>query len=247
MGGSDEGPDSQSLSVHFLLWVGSLRGCVNGADWPASWEPGSQPEAPRLLSPPPRGPAWPSPQVCDEALFCLRVQDNGGFIACGSQLGTTTLLEVSPGLCNLQRNEKNTASSVSAGARAEVPASSPPTRALQGRPVRGTRRAAPPHLLGNGGHSGEATWCPEMRAGNGCWGHWLSWWLSSVTAPPPGRWPWRHTVEPTMLQTPGAETWEGPLAMPEPVAPTSELVLPGPRAAILYKPRGRSSRCHLCP
>ncbi|XP_015425991.1 PREDICTED: dynein intermediate chain 2, axonemal-like [Myotis davidii] len=51
-------------------------------------------------------------KVCDEALFCLRVQDNGGFVACGSQLGTTTLLEVSQGLCNLQRNEKNTASSV---------------------------------------------------------------------------------------------------------------------------------------
>nr|XP_045744490.1 dynein axonemal intermediate chain 2 [Mirounga angustirostris] len=51
-------------------------------------------------------------KVCDEALFCLRVQDNGCFIACGSQLGTTTLLEVSNGLCTLQRNEKNTASSI---------------------------------------------------------------------------------------------------------------------------------------
>ncbi|OWK14462.1 hypothetical protein Celaphus_00001670, partial [Cervus elaphus hippelaphus] len=51
-------------------------------------------------------------QVCDEALFCLRVQDNGCFIACGSQLGTTTLLEVSNGLCTLQRNEKNTASAI---------------------------------------------------------------------------------------------------------------------------------------
>lgn len=51
--------------------------------------------------------------MCDEALFCLRVQDNGCFIACGSQLGTTTLLEVSSGLCTLQRNEKNIASSVS--------------------------------------------------------------------------------------------------------------------------------------
>ncbi|XP_042822751.1 dynein axonemal intermediate chain 2 isoform X1 [Panthera tigris] len=49
-------------------------------------------------------------KVCDEALFCLRVQDNGCFIACGSQLGTTTLLEVSNGLCTLQKNEKNTAS-----------------------------------------------------------------------------------------------------------------------------------------
>ncbi|XP_057572243.1 dynein axonemal intermediate chain 2 isoform X2 [Hippopotamus amphibius kiboko] len=51
-------------------------------------------------------------KVCDEALFCLRVQDNGCFIACGSQLGTTTLLEVSNGLCTLQRNEKNMASSI---------------------------------------------------------------------------------------------------------------------------------------
>ncbi|XP_055096748.1 dynein axonemal intermediate chain 2 isoform X1 [Symphalangus syndactylus] len=51
-------------------------------------------------------------KVCDEALFCLRVQDNGRLIACGSQLGTTTLLEVSPGLSTLQRNEKNIASSM---------------------------------------------------------------------------------------------------------------------------------------
>ncbi|KAF6093358.1 dynein axonemal intermediate chain 2 [Phyllostomus discolor] len=51
-------------------------------------------------------------KVCDEALFCLRVQDNGCFVACGSQLGTTTLLEVSSGLCTLQRNEKNIASSI---------------------------------------------------------------------------------------------------------------------------------------
>ncbi|XP_054172893.1 dynein axonemal intermediate chain 2 isoform X1 [Homo sapiens] len=51
-------------------------------------------------------------KVCDEALFCLRVQDNGCLIACGSQLGTTTLLEVSPGLSTLQRNEKNVASSM---------------------------------------------------------------------------------------------------------------------------------------
>ncbi|KAK2111995.1 Dynein intermediate chain 2, axonemal [Saguinus oedipus] len=54
-------------------------------------------------------------KVCDEALFCLRVQDNGCLIACGSQLGTTTLLEVSSGLSTLQRNERNIASSVSAG------------------------------------------------------------------------------------------------------------------------------------
>ncbi|ELK12403.1 Dynein intermediate chain 2, axonemal [Pteropus alecto] len=58
------------------------------------------------------GPQALVPQVCDEALFCLRVQDSGCFIACGSQLGTTTLLEVSHGLCTLQRNEKNIASSI---------------------------------------------------------------------------------------------------------------------------------------
>ncbi|KAM5216554.1 dynein axonemal intermediate chain 2 isoform 2-T4 [Hipposideros larvatus] len=51
-------------------------------------------------------------KVCDEALFCLRVQDNGCLIACGSQRGTTTLLEVSNGLCTPQRNEKNAASSI---------------------------------------------------------------------------------------------------------------------------------------
>ncbi|XP_027728973.1 dynein intermediate chain 2, axonemal [Vombatus ursinus] len=51
-------------------------------------------------------------KVCDEALFSLKVQDNGCFLACGSRLGTVTLLEVSPGLCTLQRNEKNAASSI---------------------------------------------------------------------------------------------------------------------------------------
>ncbi|KAG7491373.1 hypothetical protein MATL_G00002990 [Megalops atlanticus] len=45
-------------------------------------------------------------KVCDEALYSLRVQDNGRFLSCGSQLGTATLLEISPGLCTLQRNEK---------------------------------------------------------------------------------------------------------------------------------------------
>ncbi|XP_047403737.1 dynein axonemal intermediate chain 2 isoform X2 [Sciurus carolinensis] len=51
-------------------------------------------------------------KVCDEALCCLRVQDTGCLIACGSQLGTTTLLEVSSGLSTLQRNERNIASSI---------------------------------------------------------------------------------------------------------------------------------------
>uniref|UniRef100_A0A8C4T7K8 Dynein intermediate chain 2, axonemal-like n=1 Tax=Erpetoichthys calabaricus TaxID=27687 RepID=A0A8C4T7K8_ERPCA len=47
-----------------------------------------------------------SVKVCDEALYSLRVQDNGHILACGSQLGTATLLEISSGLCSLQRNEK---------------------------------------------------------------------------------------------------------------------------------------------
>jgi len=45
-------------------------------------------------------------QVTDEALHSLRIQDQGRFIATGSQSGTTTLLELSSGLCTMQRNEK---------------------------------------------------------------------------------------------------------------------------------------------
>ncbi|XP_048346503.1 dynein axonemal intermediate chain 2 [Sphaerodactylus townsendi] len=51
-------------------------------------------------------------KVCDDPLFSLRLQDNGRFIGCGSKLGTVTLLEVSSGLCTLQRNEKNLASAM---------------------------------------------------------------------------------------------------------------------------------------
>lgn len=46
-------------------------------------------------------------QVCDEALNSLRVQDQGRLVACGSHAGTVTLLELSDGLCNIQRNEKS--------------------------------------------------------------------------------------------------------------------------------------------
>ncbi|CAK8685139.1 unnamed protein product [Clavelina lepadiformis] len=46
-------------------------------------------------------------QVCDEAVHSLRVQDNGRIVACGSHSGTTTLLELSSGLCTMQKNEKN--------------------------------------------------------------------------------------------------------------------------------------------
>ena len=51
-------------------------------------------------------------QVCDEALYSIRVQDNGRYLGCGSQLGTTTLLEISSGLCTLQKNEKALVSEV---------------------------------------------------------------------------------------------------------------------------------------
>ncbi|XP_051958636.1 dynein axonemal intermediate chain 2-like [Xyrauchen texanus] len=45
-------------------------------------------------------------KVCYEALYSIRVQDKGRFLGCGSRLGTVTMLEMTPGLCTLQRNEK---------------------------------------------------------------------------------------------------------------------------------------------
>ncbi|NXR10247.1 DNAI2 protein, partial [Semnornis frantzii] len=51
-------------------------------------------------------------KVCDEALSSLRLQDNGRVIGCGSKLGTVTLMEISSGLCTLQRNEKNLATAM---------------------------------------------------------------------------------------------------------------------------------------
>ena len=41
------------------------------------------------------------------------MQEQGRLIACGSHSGTTTLLELSDGLCNLQRNEKALVTAVS--------------------------------------------------------------------------------------------------------------------------------------
>nr|XP_015826641.2 dynein axonemal intermediate chain 2 [Nothobranchius furzeri] len=46
-------------------------------------------------------------KVCDTALYSLRVQDNGRLIACGSQQGEATLLEICSGLSALQKNEKS--------------------------------------------------------------------------------------------------------------------------------------------
>ncbi|XP_051907210.1 dynein axonemal intermediate chain 2 isoform X1 [Hippocampus zosterae] len=48
-----------------------------------------------------------SVKVCDEALFSLRLHENGRLVACGSQQGAATILEVCPGLSNLQKNEKS--------------------------------------------------------------------------------------------------------------------------------------------
>ncbi|XP_046856745.1 dynein intermediate chain 3, ciliary-like [Xenia sp. Carnegie-2017] len=51
-------------------------------------------------------------QVCDEALNSLRIQDQGRLVACGSHAGTVTLLELSQGLSNIQRNEKSSVNSM---------------------------------------------------------------------------------------------------------------------------------------
>ncbi|XP_069372599.1 dynein axonemal intermediate chain 2-like isoform X2 [Paralichthys olivaceus] len=46
-------------------------------------------------------------KVCDQALNSLCIQDNGRLVACGSQHGEATLLEICSGLSTLQKNEKN--------------------------------------------------------------------------------------------------------------------------------------------
>uniref|UniRef100_A0A665U085 Uncharacterized protein n=1 Tax=Echeneis naucrates TaxID=173247 RepID=A0A665U085_ECHNA len=46
-------------------------------------------------------------KVCNEALYSLRLQDNGRLVACGSQQGGATLLEICPGLWTQQKNEKS--------------------------------------------------------------------------------------------------------------------------------------------
>nr|XP_043874818.1 dynein axonemal intermediate chain 2 [Solea senegalensis] len=48
-----------------------------------------------------------SVKVCDEALFSLSVHHHGRLVACGSQQGGATLLEVCPGLSTVQKNEKS--------------------------------------------------------------------------------------------------------------------------------------------
>lgn len=53
-------------------------------------------------------------QVVDEPLHCLRVQESQGrLIACGSQNGTVTLIEVSDNLCIQGKSEKALVTGVS--------------------------------------------------------------------------------------------------------------------------------------
>ncbi|GAB1598530.1 dynein intermediate chain 3, ciliary [Argonauta hians] len=46
-------------------------------------------------------------QVCDEPIHCIKVQEHGHLVACGSSFGTTTLLDISNRFYLLQKNEKN--------------------------------------------------------------------------------------------------------------------------------------------
>nr|XP_057917393.1 dynein axonemal intermediate chain 2-like [Doryrhamphus excisus] len=48
-----------------------------------------------------------SVKVCDQALYSLRVHENGRLLACGSQQGAATIMEICSGLSCLQKNEKS--------------------------------------------------------------------------------------------------------------------------------------------
>lgn len=51
-------------------------------------------------------------QVCDDSLHSIRVHEQGRLIACGSQSGVITLLELSGALSVLQPNEKSNINAV---------------------------------------------------------------------------------------------------------------------------------------
>ena len=53
-----------------------------------------------------------SVQVCDEPLHSIRMHEHGRLVACGSKEGTTTLLELSDNLHQLQKNEKQVVTGV---------------------------------------------------------------------------------------------------------------------------------------
>ncbi|NXB99872.1 DNAI2 protein, partial [Orthonyx spaldingii] len=51
-------------------------------------------------------------KVSNDPVVSLRPQDNGRIIGCGTKLGVVSLLEISPGLCTLRKNEKNLTSTM---------------------------------------------------------------------------------------------------------------------------------------
>ncbi|NXL73810.1 DNAI2 protein, partial [Leptocoma aspasia] len=51
-------------------------------------------------------------RVSNDPLLSLSSQDNGRIIACGTKQGAVTLLEISPGLCTLRKNEKTLTSTM---------------------------------------------------------------------------------------------------------------------------------------
>jgi dynein intermediate chain 2, axonemal len=51
-------------------------------------------------------------KVSDSPLQCLRVQELGSYIACGSKDGSITLIELSQSLSKMQNNERQLTSAV---------------------------------------------------------------------------------------------------------------------------------------
>ena len=54
-----------------------------------------------------------SVKVCDEPLLCLRANENGKFISCGSKKGATFLIEVSENMTFTSKNDKPLLTAVS--------------------------------------------------------------------------------------------------------------------------------------
>lgn len=45
-------------------------------------------------------------KVCDEPLHCVRTNENGKYVSCGSKLGATFLIEVSDNMVMSAKNDK---------------------------------------------------------------------------------------------------------------------------------------------
>lgn len=70
------------------------------------WDPRSTPRAEC------HHPPVPCPQMSNDPLLSVRSQDNGQIVGCGTKTGSVSLLEISPGLCTLRKNEKTLTSTV---------------------------------------------------------------------------------------------------------------------------------------